>query len=49
MLFMCKFMHLAHVASKTRVDHDNVHRMITSMSRMNVMIKVGYSSHWTFH
>jgi hypothetical protein len=28
---MCKFMHLAHIANKTRVDHDNILGIITSM------------------
>jgi hypothetical protein len=28
---MCKFMHLAHSANKTRVDHDNILGIITSM------------------
>jgi hypothetical protein len=38
---MCKFMHLAHIASKTMVDHDNILGMIISMLRVNVMIKKG--------
>jgi hypothetical protein len=46
---MRKIMHLAHIANKTRVDHGNVHGMITSMLRMNVMLRIGCSSHWTLH
>jgi hypothetical protein len=46
---MCKFMHLAHIACKTRVDQDNVLGMIISMLRVNVMIKKGCSFHWTLH
>jgi hypothetical protein len=42
-------MHLAHIAIKTKVDHDNVHVMIISMLRANVMIKKGCSSHWSLH
>jgi hypothetical protein len=37
MIFMCEFMHLAHIANKTRMDHGNV--MIISILRVNVMIK----------
>jgi hypothetical protein len=49
MIFMCKFMHLAHIANKTRVDHDNILGIIISMLRVNVKIKKGCSSHWTLH
>jgi hypothetical protein len=28
---MCKFMHLVHIANKTRVDHDNILGIITNM------------------
>jgi hypothetical protein len=42
-------MHLAHIASKTRMDHDNVYVMIISMLRVNVLLKNGCSSHWTLH
>jgi hypothetical protein len=42
MVFMCKFMHLAHIANKTRVDHDNILGIIISMLRVNVMIKKGF-------
>jgi hypothetical protein len=46
---MCKFMNLAHIANKTRVDHDNILGIIISLLRVNVMTKKGCSSHWTLH
>jgi hypothetical protein len=42
-------MHLAHIANKTKVDHDNILGMIISILKVNVMIKKGCSSHWTLH
>jgi hypothetical protein len=45
MIFMSKFMLLAHIAIKTRMDHDNVYVMIIRILRVNVMIKKGCSSH----
>jgi hypothetical protein len=36
---------LAHIAIKTRMDHDNVYVMIISILTVNVMIKKGCSSH----
>jgi hypothetical protein len=41
--------YLAHIASKTRVDHDNILGIIISLLRVNVMIKKGCYSHWTLH
>jgi hypothetical protein len=46
---MCKFMHLAHTANKTRLDLDNILGIIVSMLRVNAMIKKGCSSYWTLH
>jgi hypothetical protein len=40
MIFMCKIMHLAHIANKTRVNHGNIHGIFTSMLKMNVMIRI---------
>jgi hypothetical protein len=45
MIFMSKFMLLAHIEIKTRMDHDNVYVMIISILRANVMIKKGCPSH----
>jgi hypothetical protein len=45
MIFMSKFMLLAHIAIKTGMDHDNVYLMIISILRVNAMIKKGCSSH----
>jgi hypothetical protein len=42
-------MHLAHIASKIRMDHDNLLELIINMLRVNVMIKEGCSSRWTLH
>jgi hypothetical protein len=49
MIFMCKIMHLAHIANKTRVDHGNIHGMFANILKMNVMIWIECSSHWTLH
>jgi hypothetical protein len=46
---MCKIVHLAYIAKKTRVDHGNIHGMYASILKMNVMIWIGCSSHWTLH
>jgi hypothetical protein len=37
MIFMCKIMHLAHIAKKTSVDHDIRHGEYASILKMNVM------------
>jgi hypothetical protein len=37
MIFVCKIMHLAHIAKKTSVDHDVIHGMYASILKMNVM------------
>jgi hypothetical protein len=34
---MCKIMHLAHIAKKTRVDYDIIHGVYASMLKMNVI------------
>jgi hypothetical protein len=49
MIFMCKIMHLAHIAKKTRVDHGNIYGMYASILKMIVMIRIGCSSHWTLY
>jgi hypothetical protein len=36
---------LAHIAIKTRMDHDNVYVMFISILRVNVMIKKRCSPH----
>jgi hypothetical protein len=33
MIFMCKIMHLAHIANKTSVDHDNIHEMFAKHAK----------------
>jgi hypothetical protein len=45
MIFMCKIMHLDHIANKTRVNHGNKHEMFASILKINVMIWIGCSSH----
>jgi hypothetical protein len=42
-------MHLAHIAKKTRVDHDIIHGMCASILKMNVMSWLMYSSPLSLH
>jgi hypothetical protein len=37
MVFMCKIMHLDHIAKKSSVDHDIIHGIHASILKMNVM------------
>jgi hypothetical protein len=45
MIFMYKIMYLAHIAKKTRVDHDIIHEMYASILKNNVIMCIGCFSH----